>query len=151
MTSTDVVKNFIASWRRLDVPTIQDAVTDDIFYQNIPFAAVQKLQELQEFNESVTAMLAAGVEGLPITPIIGRPAFGEFLKTVKQFAWADWKLKSIAADGNIVFTDREDIFGFHGGGSIAVNVIGIFEVRNGLIGSWKDFFSLQEFQSQLKQ
>jgi limonene-1,2-epoxide hydrolase len=149
MLSSDVIKHFIASWCRLDIPAIRAAVTDDIFYQNIPFAAVQKMQELQEFNLSVNAMLAAGVEGLPITPIIGRPAFTEFLKSVEQFAWADWKLKSIAADGNIVFTDREDIFGFHGGGSIAVNVIGIFEVRDGLIRSWKDFFSLQEFQSQL--
>lgn len=150
MSSSDVVKHFITSWCRLDIPAIQAAVTDDIFYQNIPFAAVQKLEELQDFNDSVTAMLAAGVEGLPITPIIGRPAFAEFLKSVKQFAWADWKLKSIAADGNTVFTDREDIFGFQGGGSIAVNVIGIFEVRDGSICSWKDFFSLQEFQSQLK-
>jgi limonene-1,2-epoxide hydrolase len=151
MSRVDVVKNFISSWCGLDIPAIKSAVTDDIFYQNIPFAAVQKLEELHEFKESVTAMLAAGVDGLPITPIIGRSAFEEFLKSVKQFAWADWKLKSIACDGNIVFTDREDIFGFHGGGSIAVNVMGVFKVRDGLICSWKDYFSLQEFQSQLKQ
>jgi limonene-1,2-epoxide hydrolase len=151
MSSSDVVEHFIASWCRLDLAAIHAAVSDDIFYQNIPFAAVQKLEELQAFNESVTAMLAAGVEGVPITPIIGRPAFGEFLKSVKQFAWADWKLKSIACDGNIVFTDREDIFGFESGGCIAVQVIGIFEVRENLICSWRDFFSLQEFQSQLKQ
>jgi limonene-1,2-epoxide hydrolase len=150
MSSIDVVKTFIESWSRLDIIAIQAAVTDDIFYQNIPFAAVEKLDELQAFGDSVTAMATAGVEGLPITPIIGRPAFTTFLQTVKQFDWADWKVKSIAADGDIVFTDRTDIFGFQGGGSIAVNVIGLFAVRNGQICSWKDFFRLHEFQSQLK-
>jgi limonene-1,2-epoxide hydrolase len=150
MSSINVVTTFIDSWSKLDITAIQAAVTDDIFYQNIPFAAVEKLDELHAFGDSVTAMVTAGVEGLPITPIIGRPAFTAFLKSVKQFDWADWKLKSIAVDGDIVFTDRTDIFGFQGGGSIAVNVIGLFAVRDGLICSWKDFFSLQEFQSQLK-
>jgi limonene-1,2-epoxide hydrolase len=149
MSNVSVVTSFIDAWSRLDLEAIQQLVSDDIFYQNIPFAALEKLDDLQAFGDSVSAMLRAGVEGLPITPIIGRPEFTKFLDTVKQFESADWQVKSIAGDGDTVFTVRVDTFGFRGGGSIAVNVIGIFEVRDDLIHAWRDFFSLAEFQAQL--
>jgi limonene-1,2-epoxide hydrolase len=86
---------------------------------------------------------------MPITPIVGRPAFSNFLETIKQFDWARWEVRSIAASRDTVFTERVDTFGFAAGGITSVGVIGLFEVRDGLIQSWRDFFSLQELQSQL--
>lgn len=145
----EVVTRFIAAWGKLDFDAIKEAVSDDLFYQNIPYAAVAHLEDLRQFGDSVAAILGAGDGGMPITPIVGLPAFSKFLETIKQFSWARWDVKSIAGDGDLVFTERVDTFGFSTGGSISVGVIGIFEVRAGLIQRWRDFFSLQEFQSQI--
>jgi limonene-1,2-epoxide hydrolase len=147
--NTEVVTRFIAAWGELDFDAIKSAVTADIFYQNIPFAAVAHLEDLRRFGDSVAAMVGAGEGGMPITPIVGLPAFSKFLETIRQFAWARWDVKSIAGDRDMVFTERVDTFGFSAGGSISVGVIGLFEVRDGLIYRWRDFFSLQEFQSQI--
>jgi len=149
--STEVVTRFIAAWGKLDFNAIKSAVSHDIFYQNIPFAAIAQLEDLRQFGDSVAAMVRAGAGGMPITPIIGLPAFADFLETIKQFDWARWDVKSIAGDRDMVFTERVDTFGFTAGGSISVGVIGLFEVRGGLIHRWRDFFSLQEFQSQIRQ
>jgi limonene-1,2-epoxide hydrolase len=151
MSNIEVVKTFVDAWSRLDLHGIESIVSDDLFYQNIPFAAVAQLDELTAFEDSVRAMLKAGDGGMPITPIIGRPAFKRFLGIIKLFEWAKWDIKSIAADGDTVFTERLDTFGFQGGGSIAIGVIGLFEVRGGLIHGWRDYFSLAEFQSQMPQ
>ncbi len=150
MSSLEVVNRFMEAWSNLDLPAIEMAVSDDIYYQNIPFAAVAQLDELRDFGDSVHGMVSAGTGGIPITPIVGRPAFSKFLETIKAFEWAHWQVNSIAADGDKVFTDRVDTFGLTGGGRIAIGVIGIFEVQDGLIRSWRDLFNLKEFQSQLK-
>jgi limonene-1,2-epoxide hydrolase len=144
-----VVKNFVAAWSALDLAAIESAVSDDIFYQNIPYAAVANADELPAFADAVTGMVSAGA-GMPITPIVGRRAFADFLETIKPFDWADWSINAIAAAGQTVFTDRLDAFGFNGGGTIKVGVIGVFIVKDGLISEWRDYFSLHEFQSQFK-
>jgi limonene-1,2-epoxide hydrolase len=151
MSNIEVVKTFVEAWSRLDLHGIESLVSDELFYQNIPFAAVSQLDELAAFENSVRAMLNAGDGGMPITPIIGRPAFKKFLEIVRLFEWAKWDINVIAEDGDTVFTERVDTFGFHGGGSIALGVIGLFEVRGGLIHKWRDYFSLAEFQSQMPQ
>jgi len=147
--SIDVVTQFIRAWSALDLDYIEHAVSADVFYQNIPFAAVEQTGELAAFGDSVARMVQAGGDGMPITPIIGRAAFSRFLDSIKVFDWADWQIRSIAADGRTVFTDRIDRFGFDAGGSITVHVIGVFEVTDGLISAWRDYFSLHEFQSQI--
>jgi limonene-1,2-epoxide hydrolase len=144
-----VVNKFIAAWSALDFAAIASAVSDDIFYQNIPYAAVAHVDELPAFSAAVSSMVNAGPGGMPITPIIGRRAFVDFLETIKAFDWADWTINAIAAAGPQVFTDRLDAFGITGGLTIKVGVVGVFTVTDGLISEWRDYFSLQEFQSQL--
>ncbi len=145
-----IVENFVAAWSALDLAAIAGAVSEDIFYQNIPFAAVAQTDELPAFADSVARMVNAGAGGMPITPIVGHRAFVDFLETIKAFDWADWKINAIAAAGPTVFTDRIDAFGVNGGGTIKVGVIGIFVVTDGLISQWRDYFSLDEFQSQIR-
>jgi limonene-1,2-epoxide hydrolase len=145
-----IVEKFVAAWSALDFAAIAGAVSGDIFYQNIPYAAVAHIDELPDFCASVSQMVQAGPGGMPITPIIGRRAFVDFLETIRVFDWADWHLNAIAAAGPTVFTDRIDTFGIHGGPTIKVAVIGVFTVTHGQICQWRDYFSLHEFQSQLK-
>jgi limonene-1,2-epoxide hydrolase len=148
--NTEVVMQFIAAWSKLDFGALKSAVSHDIFYQNIPYAAIANLEDLRQFGDSVAAMVGTAAGGMPITPIVGLPAFSNFLETIKQFDWARWDVKSIAADKEMVFTERVDTFGFGAGGSISVGVIGLFQVREGLIHTWRDLFNLQEFQSQMQ-
>lgn len=149
MSNIEVVRSFIEAWSRLDLEAVESATSADLFYQNIPFAAVAQLEDLKAFEASVLSMVNAGEDGMPITPIIGRRAFKKFLELIKLFEWARWDIKSIAGDGDVVFTERVDTFGFKNGGVIAIAVIGIFEVREGLIHKWRDYFNLSEFQSQM--
>jgi len=54
------------------------------------------------------------------------------------------EIHHIAADGNIVLTDRTDILRF-GPLSISFWVMGTFELRDGRIVLWHDHFSFENF------
>ena len=51
----------------------------------------------------------------------------------------EWEIRSLAADGDIVLTERIDRVGPPG--LIApVPVMGVFEIHNGRIRAWRDYF-----------
>lgn len=46
--------------------------------------------------------------------------------------------------------ERTDSFKI-GDDTIALRVIGVFELTNGKISAWRDYFDLQQYMSQLPQ
>ncbi|MHB8593901.1 MAG: limonene-1,2-epoxide hydrolase family protein, partial [Acidimicrobiales bacterium] len=54
----------------------------------------------------------------------------------------------IVADGAIVMTERVDHF-IGAEKTISLPVMGIFEVHDGVIVSWRDYFDLDQFTSQM--
>jgi len=59
-----------------------------------------------------------------------------------------WEIRNIVADGNIVMTERIDNFQV-GDTRISVPCMGTFELRDGKIAAWRDYWDLKYFEAQL--
>jgi limonene-1,2-epoxide hydrolase len=119
-TPIDLVRRFCAAWADLDVDALMAYFTDDATYHNIPIA-----------------------------PVTGRDAIKA---TIQGFTTGteriEFRIRSIAADGPVVLTERVDVFVLPGV-TIELPVMGTFEVRDGRIAAWRDYFDLNQFTSQL--
>jgi limonene-1,2-epoxide hydrolase len=120
MAPIDIVREFLAAWNANDMDRVVAWLHPDVRYHNVPLA-----------------------------PVHGREAVRAYLKSIGAFDWIDWKLLAIAADGNIVLTERIDEFGINGM-HVRLPLMGAFEIRDGLIGEWRDYFDLAMYQRQLK-
>ena len=117
----DVVQRFCDQWAKDGgVDTLVEYFTDDAVYHNIPVA-----------------------------PVTGRDAIRT---TIAGFTGSvesvEFRVLNMAVDGNVVLTERVDVFRFPGK-SLELPVMGTFEVRDGRISAWRDYFDLNQFMSQL--
>ena len=119
-TPTGIVESFIAAWNANDLEQILAHLHPQVVYHNLPLA-----------------------------PIHGRDAVRAYLADKVPFEWVDWKLLAIAAVGNKVLTERSDDFGV-GGVTVRLPLMGIFEIEDGLIAAWRDYFDLARYRQQLK-
>ena len=90
---------------------------------------------------------------IPIAPVVGpdqiRATLEGFLGGVDSI---EFQVLAIAAVGEKVLTERVDVFNFTGGHTIALPVMGTFEVDGaGQITAWRDYFDMNQFMSQLPQ
>jgi limonene-1,2-epoxide hydrolase len=118
----ELVRRFCDAWTAGDLDAIVAFFTADAVYHNIPIEPVTG----RETIKATIAGFTAGVEKV------------EFI------------VHNIAADGAIVFTERTDVFHLPGK-SISLPVAGVFEVRDGLIAAWRDYFDINQFLSQMPQ
>jgi limonene-1,2-epoxide hydrolase len=58
-----------------------------------------------------------------------------------------FEMRAIASAGDTVFTERVDHFKMMGK-TISLPVAGVFEVRNGKIAAWRDYFDMQTYMKQ---
>jgi len=86
---------------------------------------------------------------IPLDPVDGRDAIrdtiGMFLGMADK-VWFD--TLHIVADGPLVLTERIDHFA-QGDRDIALPVMGAFEVSDGKITAWRDYFDMNQFMSQM--
>jgi len=59
-----------------------------------------------------------------------------------------WEIRHIVADGDVVLTERLDHF-VVGDARISVPCMGVFELRDGKIAAWRDYWDLREFERQV--
>ena len=85
---------------------------------------------------------------MPMEPAVGIEAVGEALKGVSQMTSRGWEILHQAANGDIVLNERVDRF-LMGDKEVAVLVCGVFEVRDGKIARWRDYFDMASFQAQM--
>ena len=60
----------------------------------------------------------------------------------------EFRVKRIATDGDAVLTERTDVF-VTKDKSIELPVMGSFELEDGKISAWRDYFDMNQFTSQL--
>ena len=116
----DTVRRFCDAWARKDLDEIIAFFSDDAVYHNIPLQPVVGPDQIRATIEG----FSGGVEKI------------EFV------------VDAIAADGGTVLTERHDVFTFPNG-VIDLPVMGTFEVANGKITAWRDYFDLNQFMSQM--
>lgn len=119
MTPTQVVTAFIDAWNRMDFDAVEALMAEDIFYHNIP-----------------------------MDPIRGRAAAGAFARSMDATS-IDWEVLAIAENGDRVLTERVDHFELAGGKKLSIPVMGTFEVEDGKIRAWRDYFDLATFTKQM--
>ena len=119
MTNTEVVVGFIDAWNRMDWSAIEATLTEDVVYHNIP---------MQPFEGRVAAMAFIG--GM-------------------QPESVSWEILSIAENGDKVLTERLDNFVLAGEKNLSVPVMGTFELVDGKISAWRDYFDLATFTQQM--
>ena len=115
-----VVRDFCAAWERLDKQALLDAFTDDAVYHNMPMA-----------------------------PAVGKEAIGQLLTFVLAQAGDGvvFDIKHIVTDGDVVLTERVDTF-TTGDKKITLEVMGTFELRDGKIAAWRDYFDMAQWTKQ---
>lgn len=120
-TPLETVQRFCAAWQNLDVAELAAFFSDDAIYHNIPIDPVRGRDAIAETIGGFTA----GVEHV------------------------EFEIVHAVADGPVVLTERVDRFRWPTGHTADLPVMGTFEVADGLITAWRDYFDLQQFMGQL--
>ena len=125
--NTDVVERLIAGWEKRDVDAIMRCFTEDATYVNVP---------LEPVHEGTEAIRAA-VEGFL--------SMGDEIEFIVHHT-------SENPETGVVMNERTDRFLIRGDWMEAP-VAGVFELREGRICAWRDYFDASEFtrfQAQLE-
>ncbi len=85
----------------------------------------------------------------PWPPVVGRDAIRETLRRgARQMKALPWEVRHIIAVGEVVMTERVDNF-LVGDTQVRVPCMGVFELRDGKIAAWRDYWDLKQFEAQL--
>lgn len=115
-----IIRDFIATWPSLDVDKIVDFFTEDGVYYN-----------------------------MPIAPVAGREQLRGFIATfLKDWTKTNWDILNIAAAGNVVIAERVDHI-YVGDKQVHLPCCGVFELENGKIKVWRDYFDLATYSRAL--
>jgi limonene-1,2-epoxide hydrolase len=116
----EVVRRFCAAWSNVEPDDIAAFFTDDAVYHNIPMDPITGRDTIKTF----IAGFAGGAEQI------------------------DFRVRNIVADGDVVLTERVDVF-LMPNGKVELPVMGTFEVRDGKIAAWRDYFDMKQFMDQM--
>ena len=87
---------------------------------------------------------------IPVDPAVGHDAI---LALLTMFMGAidrvEFQVRNVAAVGDTVLTERVDVF-YLPNGTIELPVMGTFEVKDGKIAAWRDYFDLNQYMTQLQ-
>ena len=119
-TPIEVVRRFCAVWSNVDPDDIAEFFTDDAVYHNIPMDPITGREAIKSF----IAGFAGGAEQI------------------------DFRVRNIVAEGDVVLTERVDVFVMPNG-KVELPVMGTFEVRDGKIATWRDYFDMKQFMDQM--
>src|SRR5258707_1022737 len=121
----EVVRKFCAAWSdNVVAAELAAFFTDNAVYHNIPLAPVTGREAIANNIASFIRPGAPGIESI-------------------QF-----RVINIAANGPVVMTERVDVFKLREK-SFELPVMGIFEVSDGKISAWRDYFDMNQFTSRM--
>jgi len=110
------------------------------------FAAGKAPAELVEYFTD-----DAVYHNMPVDPAVGREAILGLLNMfVTPAERIEFKVRHIVATDNTVLTERVDVFHLPNA-TIELPVMGTFEVADGKITAWRDYFDLNQFMAQMAE
>lgn len=115
-----LVRDFIAAWPRLDPDELASFFTEDGVYHNMPLAPVAG-------RENVRGFIAGFLRGWTST---------------------DWEVLNLISQGDLVIAERVDR-AMVGGKAVDLPCCGVFELRDGKIRAWRDYFDLGTWRNAL--
>lgn len=113
LSNKSIIRDFIKSWQSLDADKLAAYFTEDGVYHNMPAEPVTGRDNIKAFIEGFTAPWQA----------------------------TQWEVLSICEEGDFVIAERIDRIDL-GEKQIELPCAGIFEMREGKISVWRDYFDL---------
>jgi limonene-1,2-epoxide hydrolase len=120
MSALDTVNAFMKAASGRDYETALGYLTDDIEYQNMPLPPVTGKEAVQQTLD----MLLANGSG------------------------SEWVVHREVASDNLVMNERTDRFKVNDKW-LELPVAGVFELRDGKIALWRDYFDLETIMKQM--
>ena len=120
MSNTEIVRDFVGAWSRLDASELAGYFSEDGCYHNMPARPVVGRQNVEKF-------------------------IGGFLSTWTE---TDWDIVNIAEDNGVVYCERVDRTQTTQG-DVDLPCFGVFEMEAGKIKVWRDYFDMNTFVSAM--
>jgi len=117
---THIVEDFIDAFNAQDVDTIMGFFSDDPIYHNMPSGPVTGTGPVRELITSFVSPASS----------------------------VNWEMLKIAQTGDTVLTERMDRFVL-GGKDVALPVMGAFDIQDGKITAWRDYFDMATWTKQM--
>ncbi len=115
-TNAQIIRDFVTAWSNLDPAELAAYFTEDGVYHN-----------------------------MPIEPVSGRLEVEQF---IANFAgnWTDtqWDILNLVEQDNVVFCERVDRTRTTAG-DVDLPCVGVFEMCDGKISVWRDYFDLNTY------
>lgn len=116
----EIIRSFVDTWPSLDVEKIVSHFTEDGVYHNMMIDPVKGHDNLRNF---VSAFL-------------------------KDWSDVQWEILNLASSGNTIIAERVDRMKV-GGKPVALPCCGVFEMENGKIKVWRDYFDMGTYMQAL--
>ncbi|MBW2623657.1 MAG: nuclear transport factor 2 family protein [Deltaproteobacteria bacterium] len=108
-----IIKEFIEAWSRLDAEELLTYFTEDAIYHN-----------------------------MPAQPVSGKETIGNFIRGfISGWTSTQWDILHIVSKEDVVVAERVDRTKA-GDKSIDLPCVGVFEMENGKIKVWRDYFDM---------
>ena len=114
-SAEEVVKDFCAAASTRDPQVLRAFFSEDVVYHNIPMEPAEGIEATMAVIDMFLGMCDA----------------------------LEFKLHHVASDGTSVLTERTDVFTIKGK-SAPLPVMGTFEVTDGKITAWRDYFDMAQ-------
>jgi limonene-1,2-epoxide hydrolase len=121
-TNEQIMIDFIKAWSKLDATELADYFTDDGVYHNIPLSPVTGKKEIVNLIRSFTA----------------------------SWTETNWEIINIISKDNIVIAERVDRTKMKADKSVNLPGVGVFEMEDGRIKIWRDYFDLGMYLKALQ-
>ena len=115
-TNEEIIRNFIAAWSRLNTEELVAYFCEDGVYHNMPAEPIAG-------HDALTGFVGAFLAGWDKT---------------------DWEILNLLVDGDVIVVERMDRT-IAGGKSVDLPCCGVFEMRNGKIAVWRDYFDMTTY------
>jgi limonene-1,2-epoxide hydrolase len=115
-SNAKLIEEFCAAWSRLDPAELAGYFTEDGIYHNMPAGPVKGRQQIEQFIRGFTA----------------------------SWTETDWEILTLAETGNVVVAERVDRTRA-GDKSVELPCMGVFEIRDGKIACWRDYFDMSTY------
>jgi limonene-1,2-epoxide hydrolase len=120
LNNEQIIRNFITAWSALDVDELVSYFSVDGTYYNMPTSPVTGQENLKQF-----------IAGF-----------------IRAWESTDWEVLNLIAKGDIVVAERID-HTVVAGSPVDLPAFGIFEMENGKIKIWRDYFNLPTYSDAM--
>ena len=119
-SNSEIVQEFVEAWSSLDADKLAEYFTEDGCYYN-----------------------------MPTQPVKGRDAVRGFIQNfLATWTETQWDILNMAEAGDVVFCERLDRTKTSSG-NVDLPCLGVFEMQDGKIKEWRDYFDLGTFMKAM--